>query len=195
MGIIFEIEPSGYAEILDEARDARVVAQELALGKALDVARRHMQGDKPEDVFVVGSDTIVAINGRQMEKPKNRADAEEMLVALTKGASSVSTGLAVVNLARGIQLVGEDTTVVNFKPDGPEMTSPRKDYLDSGDWKDKAGGYGIQSGAAPLIESISGHYDTVVGLPTSLLEEYLGRVGIEAHAVYEKPPVRELKAA
>lgn len=189
MGLAFEIEPSGFAEALDENRDAQTVAQELALGKALDVARRH-----PE-AFVIGSDTIVAIDGRQMEKPVDRGDAEEMLIALTKGASTVSTGLAVVNLARGIQLVGQDTTIVNFKPDSPDVALLRKTYLDSEDWKDKAGGYGIQSGAHTLIDSIAGNYDTVVGLPTALLAEYLGRVGIDAQAVYEKPPVRELKAA
>lgn len=185
MGVACSVNPSDYAEKLDESRDAREVAMELALGKALNVARRH-----PE-AYVIGSDTIVAIGNRQMEKPVDRADAEEMLIALSQGASTVSTGLAVVNLARNIQLVGETTTLVHFKPDSPEVAKLRQIYLDSEDWKDKAGGYGLQSGAAPLIDSIEGDYDAVVGLPTALLAGYLNQVGIKARAVNAVPPVRQ----
>lgn len=151
MGVEFEVIPSSYDEKLDEQRDAREVTKELALGKALEIAQRY------PDAFVIGSDTIVAIDGRQMEKPIDRADAEEMLIALTNGASTVSTGLAVVNLANDIRLVGQDTAIVSFNPDSPEMKAARETYLDSEDWKDKAGGYGIQSGAAPLIASIAGN--------------------------------------
>lgn len=186
MGVEFSVEPSAYDEKLDESRDAREVAKELALGKALDVANRH------PDALVIGSDTIVAINGRQMEKPRDRADAEEMLRALSVGASTVSTGLAVVNLSQNIRLVGEETTTVNFKPDSPEVERLRQAYLDSEDWKDKAGGYGIQSGAAPLIASINGAYDTVVGLPTTLLAQFLQQLGIRAQPVHEEPPVEQI---
>lgn len=184
MGVVFSVEPSSYDEKLDENRDAREVAKELALGKALAVAQKH------PDAFVIGSDTIVAINGRQMEKPKDIEDAREMLIALSAAQSTVSTGLAVVNLSQGIELVGEETTFVDFKPDSPEVSKLRETYLESGDWKDKAGGYGIQSGASTLIEKIEGNYDTVVGLPTYLLSEFLNGLGIESKPAV--PPVSPL---
>lgn len=186
MGVEFRAVPSSYDEKLDESRNAREVAKELALGKALDVARQY------PDAYVIGSDTIVAINGRQMEKPKDVDEAREMLIALSEGESSVSTGIVVVNLAEGIELVDEDTTRVFFKPDSPEVTQAREKYLASNDWEDKAGAYGIQSGAAPLIERIKGDYDTVVGMPTRLLSQMLGNVGITAAVVTEPAPVPQI---
>jgi septum formation protein len=66
--------------------------------------------------------------------------------------------------------------------------------VESGDTADKAGAYGIQSGAAPLIDHIEGYYDTVVGLPTHQLAELLTQVGIEAKPVNLESPVKQLVA-
>jgi septum formation protein len=186
MGVQFTAIPSKFDEHLDESRDAEDVAQELALGKALAVAQ-----DYPDD-YVIGSDLVVAINGRQMEKPVDIHDAREMLIALCGGESTVSTGVVVVNLAKGIQKVGVASTKVHFYPDSEAMTKLRETYLATGDWKDKAAGYGIQSGAAPLIEYIDGDYDTIVGLPTRLLAQFLTELGIPAKPVFEAPPVRQV---
>lgn len=174
MGLSFTTIPSSYEEHLDESRDAEDVSKELALGKALEVASLH------PDAYVIGSDTIVAIDGRQMEKPIDIDDAREMLTALAGHESTVSTGLAVVNHAKNVQIVDVDTTRVYFKPESEEVSQLRETYLASNDWKDKAGGYGIQSGASVLIERIEGSYDTIVGLPTIKLAEILGSLGIVA---------------
>ena len=58
-----------------------------------------------------------------------------------------------------------------------------RDYVATGDCMDKAGAYGIQSGAAPLIEGYSGRYDTVVGLAATVLAEMLSMIGIRAEPV------------
>jgi len=171
LGIKFEVVPSEYAEALNESRPAEEVAKELARGKAKDVSINYPAA------YVIGSDSVVAINGRQMEKPKDLDDAREMLTALAGRESTVSTAVAVVNLNRGIEIVDVDTTKVYFKENTPEITRLREEYLASGDWKDKAGGYGIQSGADILIERIDGSYDTVVGLPTVLLSVILKKTG------------------
>lgn len=183
MGLTFDVVPSEFDEHLDESRDAEIVAKELAHGKAEDVAKNH------RDAYVIGSDTIVAVNGRQMEKPRDIADAREMLTALAGHESTVSTGVAVINYDQKVALVDVATTRVYFKPDNEEMTELREEYLATDDWKDKAGAYGIQSGAAPLIDRIEGDYDTVVGLPTRLLASMLNQVGVQAHAVVESAPV------
>ena len=177
----FETIPSGFEENPDHSRDVIDVAKELALGKALEIARRF-----PEDI-VIASDTIVTIGNRQLEKPIDIDDARNMLVNLSRGPSSVITSVAVVQGQK--QLVGTDTTKVYFKLDSPEIQEARELYLATEDWKDKAGGYGIQSGAAPLIDHIEGDYDTVVGLPTRLLAQMLGEFGIHADAVIEDSPV------
>jgi septum formation protein len=172
MGVLFTAIPSNYDEKLDESRSAEEVAVELALGKANDVSVRY------PDAFVIGSDTVVALNGRQMEKPKDIDDAREMLTALAGHKSTVSTGVAIVRADGRIEQSQVATTTVYFKPDSPEVIKLREEYLASGDWKDKAGGYGVQSGAAILIERIDGDFDTIVGLPTSLLSKMLNNVGI-----------------
>lgn len=183
MGVTFSVYPSTFDEKLDENRSAEVVAMELALGKAADVAAKH------QHAYVIGSDTIVAVNGRQMEKPKDIDDARSLLLALSGHQSTVSTGIAVINTSLGIEKVGVDTTKVYFKADSPEVTELREAYLQTGDWHDKAGGYGIQSGAAPLIDYIEGDYDTVVGLPTRVLAQILNELGIPATRVTEEAPV------
>ena len=172
LGIKFEVVPSNYSEALDESRPAEEVAKELARGKARDVSINY------PTAYVIGSDTVVAINGWQMEKPKDLDDARKMLTALAGHKSTVSTGVAVVNLNRGVEIVDVDTTKVYFKENTPEITRLREEYLASGDWKDKAGGYGIQCGAGILIDRIDGSYDTVVGLPTALLSVMLKKAGV-----------------
>jgi septum formation protein len=177
---------SEYDEVLDESRDAQAVAKELALGKALWVAQHYPHA------LVIGSDTIVGFgDGRQLEKPKSVGEAREMLTALSSGESFVTTGVAVVKYNEDIKLVDEDTTYVYFRPDSSEIAEVREVYLASEDWRDKAGGYGIQSGAAPLIEGIKGDYDTVVGLPSKLLTAMLGRVGVRSTPVIKAPPVAQ----
>jgi septum formation protein len=183
MGLEFTVLPSHFDEQLDESRGAEIVAKELALGKAEDVAQEH------PNAYVIGSDTIVGVNGRQMEKPVDVDDARAMLMTLSGQQSTVSTGVAVINKSLNVQLVEVATTQVFFKPDSEEVAKLREAYLASEDWKDKAGGYGIQSGAANLIERIDGDYDTVVGLPTRLLAKMLSELGIEANVVTEESPV------
>lgn len=182
MGVQFEAIPSNFDEHLDDSRTPEAVASQLALDKALTLARRY------PDSLVIGSDTIVTIDGKQLEKPRDREEAKAILKHLSGKANEVSTGLAVVCIAQGIQLVGADTTKVYFRPyDGVAVDA----YVATGDPLDKAGAYGIQSGAAPLIDHIEGNYDTVIGFPTKLLAEFLAQVGVEAHAVALQAPVEQ----
>jgi septum formation protein len=183
MGVEFNIVPSAYDEKLDDARNPEEVATELALGKALAVAEQY-----PECI-VIGADTIVTIGGRQLEKPRDMQEAFETLEMLAGATNEVSTGLAVVWLERGMQYTGAETTQVAFKPLDEQAI---RAYVNTGDPMDKAGSYGIQSGAAPLIDHIIGQYDTVVGLPTMLLSQFLGELGIVAKSVELEPPVRQI---
>lgn len=183
MGISFETIPSDFAEKLDDSRTAAEVASELALGKANAVAEQH-----PEAV-VIGSDTIVTVNGKQLEKPHDAAEAYDMLRLLAGNVNEVSTGVAVVCKAGGIELVGADTTKVYFRPYDADAVAR---YVETGDPLDKAGAYGIQSGAAPLVDRIEGHYDTVIGLPTTLVASLLAQIGIKTTPVELKSPVAQV---
>lgn len=174
MGIVFDVMPSNFDEQLNDDREPADVAEELAAGKAMAIAREFPAAT------VIGADTIVSIDGKQLEKPTSPENATEMLTLLAGKTHEVTTGIAVICLDEGIHLVDSDTTKVTFKPYDERAI---RDYVATGDCMDKAGAYGIQSGAAPLIEGYSGRYDTVVGLATTVLAEMLSMIGIRAEPV------------
>jgi len=183
----YEVIPSGYEEVLDNSRSPEEVAQELGYGKALWVAERN------PGAWVIGSDTIVTIRGKQLAKAADEQEAWQMLKLLCGVTSTVTTSAVLVRLttdadnSRVIKhYIGAETATVHFKPYNKEAIEA---YLATGDWKDKAGAYGIQSGAHTLIDSIEGNFDTIVGLPTHLLAGFLHNIGVEATPVDLEAPV------
>jgi len=172
IGVEFETIPSSFEEQLDQSKDPEEVAKEIALGKALNVAAQF------PDAYVIGSDTVVALRNRQMEKPTDINDAREMLTALAGKQSIVTTGIVIICQNMNIKLVDGSTTRVFFKPGSEEIQVLREAYLATDDWKDKAAGYGIQSGAGPLIDHYDGDYDTIVGLPTFKLSAMLKQLDL-----------------
>ena len=173
MGVEFETIPSKFEEQLDESRNPIEVAKELSLGKARDVAKDH------PDAYVIGSDAIVWFDNKQLEKPTSHENAHELLKMLSGRTHYVTSGLAIVCLNDGVELVDADTTEVAFKPYDEKVIS---EYVATGDPMDKAGGYGIQSGGDVLVERINGETDTIVGFPTKLLAQMLNKCGIEARS-------------
>lgn len=183
MGVDFDVVPSNFDEKLDNNRTPQEVAEELALGKASEVAKQF------PDAIVIGSDTIVEVDGVQLEKPINKADAKRLLTLLSDKPNNVITSLAVICQTKNYSYVASDTAKVYFKPFNELAID---EYIATGDPMDKAGAYGIQSGAAPLISHISGNYDTIIGLPTIQLAKVLRELGIQSEPVYIVPPVPEI---
>lgn len=183
MGVAFDTIPSSYNEHLDDSRSPEVVAMELGLGKALDVARQH------PDAIVIGSDSIVSLGSRQLGKAASEAEARQMLHDVTLVPNKVTCSIAVVCIADKIEEVTSENAWVYFKPYDEVLAAA---YLASGDWRDKAGAYGIQSGAAPMIDRVTGNFDTVIGLSTHTLAPILVRRGIQAKPVDIDSPVLTL---
>lgn len=180
MGVNFQIVPSSFDEYLDHARLPEEVAIELAFGKVREIARRF-----PEAV-VIGSDTIVTINGEQLGKPADEADARATLLRLAGQMNTVTTSIVVVCSAENKELAEVVTSKVYFKPLDEQAIET---YIQTGDWHDKAGSYGLQSGAAPLVDYIEGQYDAVLGLPTKDLAKLLQIFGIDSKPVEITSPV------
>jgi septum formation protein len=180
MGVEFTTVPSNFDEYLDDDRDPGAVAIELAVGKAMTVAEQY------PDAIVIGSDTIVTIEGQQLAKAADEDEARQMLKLCAGKRNDVTTSLAVIKLSDSIKLTGEDTSGVYFLPYDEERVS---EYLATGDYKDKAGAWGIQSGAAPLIDYYSGNYDSIIGLPTKLLADFLAQLGVSARPFEPEAPV------
>lgn len=171
MGVEFTAVPSHFDEQLDDSRSPREVSIELGLGKAEDVAQLY------PDAIVIGSDTIVTIDGKQLAKPEDVVDAKRMLKSLAGREHDVTTSMVVLCKADGICMTDAVSSRVFFKPYDEQLVDQ---YVATGDPLDKAGAYGIQSGAAPLIDHIEGRVDTIMGFPTQKLSEMLAKLGIQS---------------
>ncbi|WP_255643095.1 nucleoside triphosphate pyrophosphatase [Acidocella sp. KAb 2-4] len=114
-----------------------------------------------DDAYVIAADTVVAAGRRILHKTEARDEAEAYLRLLSGRRHKVFTGVAVrAPDGRVARRVVE--SVVGFaRLDEPQL----RDYLDSGEWRGKAGGYAIQGRAATFIDFIAGSYSGVVGLP------------------------------
>jgi septum formation protein len=117
---------------------------------------------------VIGADTVVAINGKILGKPKDENEAMTMLKLLSGREHSVFTGVTIIKGNKEKSFFCE--TKVKFFELTDDMI---KTYVATGEPFDKAGGYGIQGYGCLLVESIEGDYFNVVGLPVSRLNQSL----------------------
>lgn len=120
------------------------------------------------DAFVLGADTVVAAGRRILPKAETRSEAEACLALLSGRSHRVFTGLAVLapQTGEGPRRRSARTAMsrVAFKRLSAMETAL---YLDTGDWRGKAGGYAIQGPAGAFIVNLAGSYTNVVGLPAA----------------------------
>ncbi len=128
-----------------------------------------------EKITVIGADTVVAVDGRVLGKPGTGEEAKQMLTRLSGRTHDVFTGVCILwtNPDTQGEIQGNSFhchTKVTFYPMSEKEIN---DYVATGDCMDKAGAYGIQSGAAKYIRGIEGDYLNVVGLPLSKIYHVL----------------------
>jgi septum formation protein len=140
---------------------------ELARLKAAEVARLH-----PE-ALVIGADTVVIADGDVLGKPRGREEAREHLRKLSGRSHDVVTGVSLKIERNNIEVVDSAVTSVRFKKLSDHDIEA---YVDSGEWRGKAGAYAIQGLAACFVESIEGCYFNVVGLPVALLFDLINDI-------------------
>jgi septum formation protein len=168
-GYQFAAVPPDVDESSFAAGDVRAdeYAERLALAKARSIARRFA------DRVVIGADTVVDFAGEIIGKPADARQAEQITRRLFSAPHKVITGLAIVRLSDGTQLVASDTTTVHPK----RMTAKQiAEHISGGTWRDKAGAYAIQETGDRFVERIEGSLTNVMGLPMELLERMLARV-------------------
>ncbi|WP_100373635.1 Maf family protein [Bacillus sp. FJAT-45037] len=163
----FQIETSDVDETFESHLTPSEVVCELARKKAEAVAVHH------PNAVVLGADTVVVCDDNILGKPKDEAEALEMLRVLNDRDHSVLTGVAICHNGKTKTFFEE--TVVHFYPLTEEDMSR---YVQTREPFDKAGGYGIQGFGAYLVHSISGDYNTVVGLPLAKTMRELTAFGI-----------------
>ncbi|WP_275661365.1 Maf family protein [Shewanella sp. Isolate7] len=145
---------------IDESHRAGESAAEFVVRLAIEKANAGLALWGQADAVVLGSDTIVVLEGAILGKPKDEADARQMLSALSGKRHSVMTAVAVTDGQRTLSRLVE--TKVQFCGLTEQAILA---YIATGEPMDKAGAYGIQGLGGCFVEAIDGSYSAVVGLP------------------------------
>ncbi len=166
MGIACGTEVCTEPESVPADLSCRETVLHLAHQKAAFALRLH------PDACIIGSDTVVELDGEIIGKPKSPEDAIRTLKRMQGRSHTVYTGLAV--LKRDYEDLRCVTTHVTFRP----MTDKEIEwYVSTGEPLDKAGSYGVQGLGCVFVESIEGNYFNVIGLPAPVLYEMLLKAG------------------
>lgn len=172
-GYRFEVIPSDVdeTELEAAATDSELLSRQLALAKAGDVAVRY------PDRLVLGADTVVDAAGHIIGKPDDAAHAEEITRTLFSRPHKVITGIALVCIDRGIEIVEADITTIYPR----RLTEAQiAGHIAGGNWQGKAGAYGIQETGDEFVERIDGSFTNVMGLPMERIQQLLDTLGIHA---------------
>jgi len=167
VGIWVEIIPSIVEESPLEGETPEEHVIRLAEEKGKEVAARN------PGRWVIGADTIVLIDGDVLGKPRNRKEAEAMLMRLSGKEHKVYTGICIIGPdGKTLETQSVMTRVLIKELSLAEIEG----YVKTGEPFDKAGGYAIQGMGAALVKEIHGSYSNVVGLPLCELVEILARM-------------------
>jgi septum formation protein len=175
IGVPHEVRPAEIDESYLPGERPRDHAERLAREKASAIAA--------PDAVVIGSDTIVVVDGDVLGKPRDRAHAAEMLRRLSGRSHVVMTGVAVLWRGR-LESAVEDVGVTFRELSDHDIER----YIDTGEPMDKAGAYGIQGYGATIVARVDGDYFAVMGLALNRLVALLREVGLS----YEFGPIGAL---
>jgi len=170
VGITHAVQPADIDETQWPNEDPRAHCERLARGKVATVAERE------PNALVIGSDTIVIVDGDVLGKPRDEAEARTMLARLSGRSHIVMT--AVAARWRGRERSAVEEVGVTFHSLSAEDIAA---YVATGEPMDKAGAYGIQGYGATIVDRIEGDYYAVMGLALNRLVRLLRRAGL----VYE----------
>lgn len=174
-----EVGPPEEVALENAFRKARTVADGLAAGTlsapgasaGADAQEDPLPGSTREDplpgsAIVLGVDTVVALGATVYGKPADRPAAQRTLSALSGRTHRVISGVCLIEGDR-VRTAAAVTTVTFRRLDAATLGW----YLDTGEWRDRAGAYAIQARGAGLVTEIAGDYLNVVGLPVPTLLE------------------------
>ncbi|HRP05428.1 MAG TPA: Maf family protein [Opitutaceae bacterium] len=169
LGIAFEVVTASVVENEERGTPPRRMVADNAALKADWVASRN------PGAVVLGADTTVALDDEALNKPADLASATRMLRRLSGRTHRVFTGVALRQDERNLRLDDVAVAEVTFKPlSDAEINA----YLERVHVLDKAGAYAIQEHGEMLVSSYTGELSTIVGLPLSLVKQFLTRAGL-----------------
>ena len=167
--------PSHSEEVITSQVPSQVV-EELSAQKAEDVYQQY-EKKNAGDFLVIGSDTVVAADGKILGKPKDKEEAYQMISMLQGKAHQVYTGVTLLIKKDGkkIRKTFHECSDVHVYPMCKEEI---REYIATGEPMDKAGSYGIQGLFGIYVKGICGDYNNVVGLPVARLFHEMKKSGI-----------------
>jgi septum formation protein len=157
LAIIFEVEPPDVDESLVIGEAPEIYVTRLSEKKAQTIARKH-----DDEAVILAADTSVVLHGNIMGKPESKEHGLQMLNELSGTRHDVLTGVSICNGSRIETLCVK--TEVTFRHLGEKEIAW---YWETGEPHDKAGSYGLQGAGAAFVETLTGSYSNVIGLPLS----------------------------
>ena len=166
LGLPFLMVPPASREVLSGARPPAQEALHQARQKAASLVSRF------PDAVILGSDTLINLDGRLIGKPSSLDDARAILQRLRGRTHDVVTAVSILHQSKNVDAV--ETARVTIR----DFTDTELDaYLATGDPLDKAGAYAIQGAGRDLVASLDGDYLAVVGLPLRAVAQGLAKLG------------------
>ncbi|RYZ77005.1 MAG: septum formation protein Maf [Proteobacteria bacterium] len=172
-GFAFTVSPLQISEIPDENLNLTDQVRDIAVRKATEWLR-HAKPSEKHGILLLTSDTVVVLGDTLLGKPKDQFENMSFLRQLSGQIHEVITAVCLVEGETGDLVVGHDVARIKFRNLSAEEMQA---YVSSENGLDKAGGYGIQSEAGKFVEKLDGSFDTVMGLPVSLVEKLIEEKG------------------
>ncbi len=164
LGLHFTSVEPGYQETDEDHLNVKDQALAHAIGKAKSVAAQY------KNALIIGSDTIIELNGKKIGKPKNLTDAKNILQQLSDQSHQIYTAICMMDTQTNETLCHVETIQVFFKKLDDAMIDQ---YLQTDYVLDKAGAYALQGNASQLIHNIEGDILAGIGLPLKPLVHWL----------------------
>ena len=169
LGVPFEVIDPEFEEMVSEHVSMKDEVLDFAAGKARSVAKKH-----PESI-VIGSDTMIFLDGEKIGKPGDVDDARRILRLLAGKIHKIFTSVVILDSVGGPGLQIVETVFVKMRAYTEEEINR---YLSLNESLDKAGAYSIQGQGRKLIASIRGDYLAAVGMPLRPIADYLKSRGM-----------------
>lgn len=155
--------------------DETALPEESAANMVLRLARLKAEAaqDGRADHAILAADTAVVLGDRIFGKPASMRDGLAMLTALSGRTHEVLTGVVLLDAGQARQTLSRSRVTFRLITE-----AEARGYWNSGEPRDKAGGYAIQGLAAIFVRELQGSHSGVVGLPIFETAELLGNIGI-----------------
>ncbi|GAH55283.1 unnamed protein product [marine sediment metagenome] len=163
--IITDIDEAYYKGLFSNSVE---LVKEIAKAKALKA--KDLLKNKNMEAIIIAADTIVEFKGKIIGKAKNKAQAFQILKSLINRSHNLITGVAITELNDPKVVVDYDCTIVTFLDISDNEI---RNYINTEEWKGRAGAYSIRDRASLFIKEIRGSPSNVIGLPMQKIFEIL----------------------